>query len=276
MSTPTKTASRFSLRRLEVVRVTDITPHMRRITLGGEAMVGFPEECNGFNIKMFFPRPGQNEPMLPTITSEGPIWPPAEERPFTRTYTVRRYTPAAGELDIDFVLHGDEGPASRWALNAEPGTVIGIGGPRVEGSVIPDADWYLLVGDETALPAISAILELLPSTAQGEAFIEVADASEEQVIEFEAQIKLTWLHRNGIRQGQSTFLETAVRQIDLPNEGVYVWVTAESVAVKAIRNYLRKERGLARQDVYAVPYWRAGLSEEAYHDERHRVMDDEE
>jgi NADPH-dependent ferric siderophore reductase len=146
----------------------------------------------------------------------------------------------------------------------------------VQGSVIPEADWYLLIGDETALPAISAILELLPPTSQGEAFIEVADASEEQDIKFEAQIKLTWLHRNGVRQDQSNLLETAVRQLDLPNDGVYAWVTAESAPVKAIRNYLREERGLARQAVYAVPYWKAGLSEEVYHDERHRVMDDEE
>lgn len=274
MTMPIKTAPRFSLRKLEVLRVTQITPHMRRVTVGGDEIAGFPEQCNGANIKLFFPRPGQTEPVLPTITPQGPVWPPAEVRPFTRTYTIRRYTPETGELDIDFVLHGDEGPASRWAMNATPGTVIGVGGPRSQGNIVPPADWYLLIGDETALPAISAILESLSPSARGAAFIEVANAHEEQVIEFEAQITLTWLHRNGVRQGQSTLLQEAVRQIALPQEGVYAWVTAEAAAVKNIRAYLREDCGLTRQAMYAVPYWRAGLAEEDYHDERHRVMEE--
>lgn len=263
-------------RMLQVVRVTDITPHMRRITLGGAEIEGFPEDRSGSHVKVLLPREGQSRPVLPTLGPNGPQWPPAEERPYARTYTIRAFDAAAGELDIDFVLHGDNGPASRWALAAKPGDCVGIAGPGGRGAIPLDAAYYFLVTDASGLPAMSAYLERLPSTAQGVAFVEVEDASEEQTLVHPAGIILTWLHRNGAPQAHSTLLIDAVRQVAWPTGEPFFWVAGEANAVAAVRTYARIERGLPRQQVDAIPYWKAGVGEEIYHDERHRVMDEDE
>lgn len=261
-------------RLLEVVRATNITPHMRRVTLGGMELAGFPSGKQGSHVKLFLPRPGQNEPVLPTMGEQGPIWPAADQRPFVRTYTIRRFDAAAGELDLDFVLHGDNGPASAWAINAKPGDRVGLAGPGSRGPLPQDVEWYLFAGDETALPAISAHLETLPASAQGVAVVEIADAAEEQLITYQAQIPLYWLHRNAIPAGQSKLLLQKVKAIALPTGKVFAWVAAEAAATVAIRNYWRKECGLGKVQVEAIPFWKAGASEEIYHAERHHVMDE--
>src|SRR5690606_8894208 len=127
------------------------------------------------------------------------IWPSDDKRPKVRTYTIRRIDAAAGTFDADFVLHGDHSVGSRWAINAKPGDIVGVRGPT--GRPVPEADWYLLVGDETALPAIARTLETLPAAARGVALIEVADEGERQAIEHQTGIEVRWLHRNGAEPG---------------------------------------------------------------------------
>jgi len=261
-------------RLLQVVRVTHITPHMRRITLGGAEIEGFPSGKQGSHLKLFLPRPGQARPVMPRMTENGPLWPPAEERPFARTYTIRAFNRAAGELDIDFVLHGDHGPAAAWAANAKPGDYVGIAGPGAKGPLPQDAGWYLLVGDETALPAISAHLETLPLTACGLALIEVADEQEIQTLLHPEQFELRWLLRNGAPAGYSQLLVEAVMQITPPAAPIFAWVAAENNVTVTIRNYWRAAWGLARNQIEAIPFWKAGAAEESYHEERHRVMDE--
>lgn len=261
-------------RLLEVVRAVNITPHMRRVTLGGAELAGFPSGKHGSHVKLLLPRPGQNEPVLPTMGEQGPIWPPADQRPFARTYTIRRFDAAAGELDLDFVLHGDNGPASAWAINAKPGDRVGIAGPGTRGPIPLDMEWYLFAGDETALPAISAHLETLPTSARGLAFIEVADALEIQPLIHPPQIELRWLQRNGIPAGQSQLLVVAVRQLTPPTARLFAWVAAENSITVTIRKLWRNEWGLERQQIEAIPFWKAGASEEIYHEERHHVMDE--
>lgn len=261
-------------RLLEVVRATNITPHMRRITLGGAEIAGFPRGKQGSHLKLFIPRPGQERPVMPKLTETGPVWPPAEERPFARTYTIRAFNAATGELEIDFVLHGDHGPAAAWAANAKPGDVVGIAGPGAKGPIPQEAGWYLFVGDETALPAISAHLETLSSTARGLALIEVADAQEIQQLLHPEHCEVRWLLRNGVPAGQSQLLVEAVMQITPPADPIFAWVAAENSITVTIRNHWRSAWGLARRQIEAIPFWKAGASEERYHEERHRVMDE--
>lgn len=268
-----RTVARTPPRLLEVLRTTAISPRMRRITLGGEAIAGFPARSGGAHIKVFFPRGDQAVPELPTLGPEGPIWPPMPRRPITRTYSVRRYDALAGELDVDFVLHGDEGPASRWARRARPGDRLGIAGPGGPEPMLGRAEWYLLAGDLTALPAIGALLESLPATARGHAIVAVPDAADEQRLDVPPHVSLTWIHLDG-HHTPSPRLEEAVRALEWPRARVFAWVAGESSSVLAIRDYLRTERGLGRDAMYAIPYWKAALSEEAYHEERHRVMDE--
>lgn len=266
-------ARRAGPRLLEIIRVTDLTPHMRRITLGGDEIAGFPSGHQGSHVKVLLPRPGQDKPVLPAIGPQGPVWPPLDQRPFARTYTIRRFDAATGELDLDFVLHGENGPASAWALKATPEAQVGIAGPGGRGPIPQDAAWYLFAGDETALPAISAHLERLPATAHGLAFVEIADAAEEQSLTYQAQIQLTWLHRNGVAPGCSTLLADAVTQMEWPAAPVFAWVGAEARATAAVRSYLRNGRGLERSQIDSIPFWKAGVDEERYHDERHETMD---
>lgn len=250
------------MRVLEVVRVARVTPLMQRVTLGGYEMQDIPD---GPNLKLVIPPRGTREPVWPMRGADGnPVMPPGHPMPTTRTYSVRRLDRATGEMDVDFVMHG-EGIASTWAQEARPGDKVGIGGPG--GIEVRPADWYVLAGDHTALPAISRILEMLPADAQGEAFVEVPDVSEEQHISYPAGVSLAWIHRNGVKPGQSRKLEEAVRAAPWQTgKKVFAWMAAESALVRSLRHYVRDERGLSRREFLAIGYWRHGMSEPEYHE----------
>lgn len=269
MSAPARTLPRL----LRVRRTLQLTPQMRRVTLAGAALAGFPADSDGAHIKLLLPRAGQREPVLPTLGPDGPLWPPADVRPIARTYTVGRYDAAAGELDIDFVLHGDDGPASRWARRAAPGDAIGVAGPGGPARFQPGAAHYLLLGDPSALAALAAVLAALPDDARGDALIEVPDSKEIRALPHPAGVSLRWLVRAGVRAGDSRLLLAALRELAWPAGAVSVTLAGESGQVVALREHLLTERGLPRQALYAVPYWKDEHDEEAYHAERHRIMD---
>ena len=166
-------------RKLEVLRVVDLTPRMRRITLGGPELAGFISLGTDDHVKLLFPQNAEQAAALETMVlgagkDNGPL-------PEMRDYTPRRYDLDKLELDIDFVLHGD-GPASTWAEQAKPGQFLHIGGPR--GSmIVPDIfDSYLLIGDETALPAIARRLESLAANRRALVIVEVENGKEQQVL----------------------------------------------------------------------------------------------
>lgn len=271
MNTPTK---RTPPRLLRVRRTEQLTPNMKRITLVGEELSGFPLNSDGTHIKLLLPREGQLEPILPKLGPNGPIWPPAGIRPISRTYTVSRYDEHTGELDVDFVLHGDNGPASRWALNAQQGSAIGLAGPGGPALFRPHADWFLLVGDPSSLALINAVLRQLPTDAQGMVFIEVPHIDEIQVLSLPNHIKARWLLRGEHPAGQSTLLLDAVKSMPW-NEGTpSVTLAGENSQVVALRDHVLNERAVPRSMIYAVPYWKDEHTEEAYHEERHRIMDE--
>lgn len=194
------------MRLLEVIAIDDITPRMRRITLKGD-MEGFVSAGHADHIKAFF-FPKGVEPKIVPIGARGAEF--AEgERPEMRDYTPRSWDIAKGTIDLDFVLHGD-GPASSWAAGAAIGSKLLIGGPR--GSlVIPAAfDWYLLAGDETALPALGRRIEELPDSAKVVAIVEVEDAAEELRFATGTDLSLTYVHRNGRPAGTTSLILDAI------------------------------------------------------------------
>ncbi|MBS0224104.1 MAG: siderophore-interacting protein [Proteobacteria bacterium] len=249
----------LKFRLLEVRTVERLTPGMTRVTLGGAELAGFTSAAHDDHVKLFFPSPGQEKPVMPTVGPQGLVFADGVPRPAARDYTPRRYDAAAHALTIDFALHG-EGVATRWAEQARPGHVLGVGGPRGSFVVPDDFDWYLLAGDETALPAIGRRLEELPAGAHALAVIEVADAGEEQCFESRAGIDALWLHRNGSPPGAASRLVKAVADIALPRGSGYAWVAAEADAAKALRRHLVEERGLAKTRVRAAAYWKRGAS----------------
>ncbi|VVP66563.1 NADPH-dependent ferric-chelate reductase [Pseudomonas fluorescens] len=236
-------------RRLEVVRVVDLTPRMRRITLGGPELAGFVSLGTDDHVKLFFPQNAAEQATLETLVigagkDNGPM-------PAMRDYTPRRYDLDTLELDIDFVLHGD-GPAATWAEQARPGRFLHIGGPR--GSmVVPDMfDSYLLIGDETALPAIARRLEGLAANRQALVIVEVENGAEQQRLESAAQVNVIWVLREGGRNN----LLTTVKELQVPSGNLYAWVATETKVSRQIRRVLLDEHGLDEQFVKAVGYWR--------------------
>ena len=224
---------------------------MVRVTLAGAELAGFSGDGPDRRIKMFFPVPGQDRPAVPRATSGGPLWPTGEPRPAIRTYTVRRFDDHAGELDVDFVLHAGHGPAAAWARDAQPGSWVGVSEPG--GRYVPDpsADFHLVIGDETALPAVATVLDALPAGVAASTFLEVADAGEEQPLPG----TITWVHRGDAAAGVP--LGDAVRAADLPPGRGQAWLSGESACVKDLRRHLLDERGFDRRAVYATGYWRA-------------------
>jgi NADPH-dependent ferric siderophore reductase len=253
---PQRVRHETRMRLLEVVAVTDVTPLMRRFRLAGD-MTGFASPGHADHIKAFF-FPDGVEPMLVPVGPNGAQWP--GERPEMRDYTPRYWDVEAGWIELDFVLHGD-GPASGWAARAQVGSKLVIGGPR--GSlVIPAAyDWYLLAGDETALPALGRRIEELPAGARVLVFIEVADVAEEQRFETRADLSLTYLHRNGLAAGTTDLIAKAISAASFPPGEAYAYIAGESGMSKAVRAHLTEERGFRPDYVKAAGYWLHGVAD---------------
>ncbi|WP_233498837.1 siderophore-interacting protein [Blastococcus sp. TF02A-26] len=238
---------------LTVVSVAAVTPTVRRVTLTGTAEA---VAAAGPTVNLLVPRVGDPAPRWPQVARDGRVvWPIGAHGIALRSYTARRQDPERGEVEIDFVLHGD-GPAAAWAAAAEPGAVLGVAGSG--DLALRPASWLLLVGDETSLPAINRILAEAEPTTGGLALLEVAGPEEEQPLAAPAGVTVRWLHRGGTPPGESTLLVDAVAALDPPGGDVFAWVGAESAAVRTIRTDLRSRWGLGRSGHHAIGYWRRG------------------
>ncbi|MFD6497810.1 siderophore-interacting protein [Streptomyces sp. NPDC060188] len=254
--------NRSKLHRGRVLRVDWVTPHMARVVLGGEGLQGFAAgQYTDHYIKLIFPLEGVRYPEPFDISAIRRDF-PQDQWPKSRTYTVRRWDPDAVELSVDFVHHGESGLAGPWASKVKPGEEIYFIGPGGGYSPGAEADWHLLIGDESALPAIAASLEGMPSGAVAKAFIEVSGPEEEQKIETPADADIVWLHRGERQIGDS--LQEAVSTADFPAGTVQAFVHGEAHFVKAMRHHLRMERGLTRDQVSISGYWRRGADEEGW------------
>ncbi|MER7536449.1 siderophore-interacting protein [Streptomyces sp. NPDC097704] len=260
----------FSLR---VDRTRRLGPSLVRITFTGEDLKDFAAGGRDQSLSLFLPHPGQEAPVLPPLDDPDMYailgaWRamPDDERAVMRSYTVREQrTEPVNEVDIDFALHEDGGPACRWAGRAEPGDRVVVLGPAVAANTgvrfqLPgDADSVLIWADETALPAASAILEWLPAETRARVFLEVPYSGDRTELATEADATVTWLVRE---EGAPSGVE-AVAGAELPGENPYVWIAGESGSVKALRRHFVRERGLDRRRITFVGYWRKGLSEDA-------------
>lgn len=240
-----------------VVRSEPLTPHLHRVVLGGAGLDRFDAGAyTDHYVKLMFPVAGVTYPEpfdLARIRADLP----REQWPVSRTYTVRAWDPQARELTLDFVLHGDEGLAARWAAAARPGDVLRFGGPGGAYAPDPAADWHLLAGDESALPAIAAALERMPAGARCVALVEVPEPADEL-----PGLDVTWLPR-GPRPVGAALVE-AVAGLAFPAGDVHAFVHGEAGFVKELRRQLRVERGIPRERLSISGYWRLGHDEDGW------------
>ncbi|MYW47119.1 siderophore-interacting protein [Streptomyces sp. SID161] len=260
---------------LQVTGITRVTPRMARVTFEADHLDDSVGRSPDQQLKLCFPRPGQQEPVLPEQSDDATGWYqaflaiPEDERPWMRSFTLRRRVPGTRSVEIDFVLHGDTGPATSWAGSARPGDRIGMVGPSAVYArrvtltdSIAGADWLLLAGDETALPAIGTLLEALPEGTRAVAYLEVADSAERQTFETAGDVDLHWLYRDGSPAGRSEVLTDAVRAAEFPPGRPFAWLAGESGTVRELRRHLVGERGLDKRSIDFSGYWRLKLTQD--------------
>lgn len=243
-------------RLLSVKSVQHITPNMIRVTFGGPNLGSIPSGCEGANCKIFLPEENQTLAAFQDQLAGGP-------RPVVRTYTVRHIRPDVGEVDIDFVDHGDGGPASAWAIRAKPGAFCGFAGPGSVKLTSFVADWYLLAADLSALPVVAATLEAMPRDAKGVAFFEVIDASDRQAIDAPPGIVQHWLvHPDPSRA--STQLADRIQEMEWPTGEIQTCIAGESSVIKSLRAFLHGTKGISRTQTYLSGYWKIGMIEDEH------------
>jgi NADPH-dependent ferric siderophore reductase len=241
---------------LTVKKAWHLTPNMIRVTFSGPELAGFPEGREGGNCKLMLPELDETKEAFEQRLQSGP--PPAR-----RTFTVRHYRADVQELDIDFVDHGENGPASRWANHARPGAFLGFGGPSTAKVTTFDADWYLVAVDPSAIPVAAATLEAMPRDAKGTAIFEVTAAEDAQDIDAPAGIEVHWLV-NPDPTISSAQQEDIIRGLDWSQGRVQTCIAGESGVIRSLRAFLAQEQGVPRDDTYISGYWKIGLVEDEH------------
>lgn len=267
--------SAFRFFAVHVERVIRLSPSLTRITFGGASLRDFDSGGRDQSFSLFLPHPGQPAPVLPAVEGDGwfAAWREMDPdvRAIMRSYTVRehRRSPAGvDEVDVDFALHGDGGPASRWAAAARPGDRTTLLGPATRenksvGFQPPsDTDWVLLAADETALPAVAGILDWLPAATPTYVWLQVPDAADHAALPAAPpHVEVNWLVHEGSPHRRGALLD-ALRDAELPQGTPYAWLAGEASGVRALRRHLVRERDIDRRRVHFSGYWRLGATEE--------------
>ncbi len=241
---------------LRVTQARHISPGMIRVTLTAPHLHDLPAGKEGANCKIFLPQPGEGEAAFEQRLAHGP-------RPVVRTFTVRHIRQNVGEIDIDFVDHGDQGPASAWARAAHPGTICGFRGPSEPKLKSFHADRYILAADMSALPVVAATLEAMPRDAKGVAFIEITHPDDTQQIDAPDGVEINWLHHPDPQVASTRVVELICALP--PFEGrIQTCIAGESSVIQALRAHLMNERKLEKADAYISGYWKIGLIEDEH------------
>lgn len=253
---------------MDVVGSRYVTPNMIRVTLTAPEAAVIPASIAGGHCKIMLPEDGQSRAAFADQFANGP-------KPVTRTYTIRHARPEVCEIDIDFVAHGDEGPASAWAARAKPGDFLGFAGPGLPKLTEFNADFYLFAADMSAIPVVAAALEALPKDAEGLAVFETIGEEDRQEIDAPPGIAQHWLIQSDPHIASTTQIEL-IRSIPWPSGRIKTVVAGETGVVRALRLFLRGDMALDRSDVYASGYWRIGLVEDEHQKVKREEADADE
>ncbi|MEM5530040.1 siderophore-interacting protein [Gammaproteobacteria bacterium AS21] len=249
-------------RKLTVIGKQFISANMLRITLAGDDLASLAAAQEGGYIKLHFARADKLDGDIEQqIQSED-----ASSRPLLRTYTIRNQRANPAQIDVDFVIH-EAGPASTWAGHCSIGSTIYVAGPGKKKIVDLHADWFFIVGDMTALPAIGVNFEQLPSTAKGYAVIEVLTSKDIQHFDLPAALELHWIIKypqSNTDQQQSSSLLHKVQQCPALLGTASVWIACEFNSMREIRQHFSQHLNIDKRHIYASSYWKLGLSEDEH------------
>ena len=229
-----------ALRQVNVTHRERLTPNMVRMTIGGESLEDFPEGFEGGYIKLVFP---------------------ADEKPVVRSYTIRHHDVVSQSLVMDMVAHGDTGPAAAWANRVQPGDRVSIQGPGPCQNIDTTADWFLIAGDMSAIPAISVNLAKLPASARGYVALEVISEADKIDLDLPPGIDLRWIV-NPDPESTNSMLEDTVMSLPWLEGRVSAWVAGEFSASRALRQYFRHAKQLPKDQMYVSCYWKIGETDE--------------
>jgi NADPH-dependent ferric siderophore reductase len=246
-----------------VESVGALTPTLVRIVFGGEGLTGFEAgEFTDHYVKLQLPPPGASYGTLfdlERVRAELP----KEEWPRVRSYTVSEWDAERGLLTIDFVVHGEEGVAGPWAAAAEPGDVIQLRGPGGAYAPDPEADWHLMAGDTSVIPAIAAALGRVPAGRPVHVFFQVDGPEEELRLSSPGDLRLQWLHGGG-----DETLAEVLAALEFPPGRVHAFLHGEATSVRLARRHLAVERGIPKEDLSASGYWKRSRSDEGWREEK--------
>ena len=240
-----------------------LTPSLVRVVLTGGELAAFEmaEATDAYvNVALAPPNAPYDEVFAPADVRDQF---PKECWPVRRRYTVRCWDAATQTLTVDFVVHGDDGIAGPWAATAKPGSVLVFEGPGGGYTPDPQADWHLLVGDESALPAIAASVEALPTGALALVRLVCDGPEHELPLKSPGVLDVAWQHRSGSTD-DADLLPAAVRELSFPRGRVHAFVHGEADEIREIRRHLLNDRGLTRADMSCSPYWRREMTDEAW------------
>lgn len=244
-----------------VIRSERLSPAMMRVVLGGAGLAGFadPAGCDAY-VNCFFLPPGVD--YSPPFDADDTRELPREQRPFPRRITVSAWDAEAGELTLDIASHGDSGYAGPWAATAQPGDRLQLRGPAGDFSPSPSTDVHLLVGDESAWPAIAACAAAAPPGMPVFAVVEVDSPRHELPLTSPGRLQVTFVHRNGA-DDPARLLEDAVHRLALPEGPVSAFVHGEAESIRRVRRHLLTS-GLDIAELSCSPYWRRGMTDEEW------------
>ena len=237
-----------NIRKLEVTDTKILGANMKRITLHGDDLLDFPENQESGYVKVRFPKALED---LEKNTNKN----------FDlRSYTIRSFDPDKLELVLDFLLHGDSGPASKWASSVERGEVIEIAGPGPAILASTEADWYLFAGDMTALPAIAVNLEKLSTKSEGLALIEINSLEDQQELIKPQGVEVKWILNPDPLQGCQELMK-ALEDVEWKGNNPYAWVAGEFELMRFARKLIKHDKSFSKESMYLSCYWKIGADD---------------
>ena len=260
-------------RHVQVQSVHDLSPHLRRIVFHSPELADYPHTCAAAHLKVLLPKAPGEIPALPEITPRGPRWADPAQKPVTRTYTLRHLDNAACTLAIDFVRHGDNGPASAFAEHAQAGQVVGLSAPVGPNPLLKPARRYLMAADLSALPALCALADTLPPDCNGDIFLLLPEPADLPAFRLPEKLRLHVAY--GAAEHYPTLAE-GFAALPEPDAESYLWLAGEASLITTLRNHARRCWQVPAARCYAVPYWHRGEAEESYHEKRHAFVDEAE